>query len=95
MVRQRQTALSIDKRFLSDREMEGLFDRYNEFGGMQPKQGDVVLVLFAELLMTDEWKKQARKLDALVRAQGGGESHSAGCCSLDASTERWALPLHA
>lgn len=72
LVQQRETTVSISKRFFPDDESAWMLDRYNNVNGKALNKGDVVLVPLTDLPLTQDAISAARRSDVLQRSEAAG-----------------------
>lgn len=77
LVQQRETSVSISKRFFRDDESAWMLDRYNGIDGKALHRGDVVLVPLSDLPLTSQGQAAARSADFFARSEGGGKARQA------------------
>lgn len=77
LVQQRETSVSISKRFFRDDESAWMLDRYNSIDGKALHRGDVVLVPLSDLPLTEQGQAAARASDSIARSEGGGKARQA------------------
>ncbi len=77
VVRRGDSTLSIAYRFLGKRDLAYVVDRYNHLKGEPVEPGDVVLIPVTDLVLTDEGREAARRSQAVVLGEAGGDDADA------------------
>lgn len=72
-----ETLVTISQKFFGKREKAWTLDRYNRRKGEPVRRGDVVLIPFTDLALTEAGKIAAAASEANIRAQAEGQAREA------------------